>query len=52
MPFSAVHMCLEYLINFTDVAMRLLRGGTEGWRNTGKEGVSETDKKMRYGEYK
>lgn len=27
MPISAVHMCLEYLINSTDVVPRLLGGG-------------------------
>lgn len=38
MPISAVHMCLEYLINSTDVAPRLLGGGgIDGWREAGRE---------------
>ena len=42
MPISAVHMCLEYLINSTDVALCLQR---EGWREGGKEGGRVNDKK-------
>lgn len=31
-------MCLEYLINSTDVAPRLLGGGgIDGWREAGRE---------------
>lgn len=46
MPVSAVHMCLEYLINSTDLALCLLG---EGLRDGGGEGKREwerdTDKK-------
>lgn len=49
MPVSAVHMCLEYLINSTDVALCLL---TEGLRDRGRQGKDSKKEKKRHEHYK
>lgn len=50
MPVGVVHMCLEYLINPTDVAPCLLAvGGMEGGRNRERETTVSAHKKQLIG---